>query len=178
MINTQSGLGLKWRIRSDGTRVAYWVCSGGKIHRKFRPRTVRLWSGTEAPSTDAMAKIEEQCRQMQHEMHELASSPHRTIRPQRRSGKIYFIRSRNLVKIGYTAADPKQRLLKLQIGSGERLTLLGVVEGDQVIEKQMHWRFKKQHSHGEWFFLQGALRSYIAKLFAEEPAEEQAENKA
>lgn len=153
------GLGLKWRKRNNGTLVAYWVCSSAKLYAKFKPRTANLWSGI-APTDEEMEAIKEKCRRLQQEMLEMAMSPSRTLRPNRKSGKIY-----------YTAGDPKIRLQKLQIGSATPLALLGVVEGDQVIEKQLHWRFKRQHSHGEWFFLQGALRSYIAKLFADEQAQ-------
>lgn len=170
----ERGLGLKWRHRRNGTIVAYWVCSSSKRYAKFSPRTANLWSGI-TPTEEEMLAINEKCRRLQQEMVEMAMSPSRVLRPNRKSGKIYFIKSRGLVKIGYTAGKVENRLQKLQIGSGERLTLLGTVEGDQVIERQLHWRFKKQHSHGEWFFLQGALRTYVMKLFLED---EQAQNNA
>lgn len=173
----EPGLSLKWRTRNDGTRVAYWVCKGSKIYANFKPRTVRLWSGKEPTDAD-MQMIREQCRKMQQEIEEFAINPRRSRRPYRVTARIYFIKSRNMVKIGYTAGDPQNRLRKMQIGSGEKLTLLGTIEGDQVAERQLHWRFKKQHSHGEWFFLQGAVKTYVNKLFAEELADEQAQNKA
>lgn len=105
-------------------------------------------------------------------------NPLRNHRAKRQSGKIYFIRSGRLVKIGYTAKNPDARMRKLQIGSPTKLTLLGSIEGDNVIERQLHWRFKSQHSHGEWFFFEGALKRYITKLFAEDFSPEQVANEA
>lgn len=172
--NDERSPNLKWRKRSDGLRVAYWVCASAKMYAEFRPRTVRLWSGYGDPSPEELADIEAGCRRMQEEMVEFAMNPHRNHRPKRRSGNIYFIRSRNLVKIGYTAGKPSARLAKLQNGSPAKLELLGSIEGDDVIEKQLHWRFKTQHSHGEWFFFEGALRNYVKKLFSEESVAEQA----
>lgn len=171
------GLNLKWRTRGDGTKVAYWICSSAKIYAKFRPRTVNLWSGT-TPTDEDLEAIKQKCRRLQDELVEITMNPRRSQRPNRKSGKIYFIKSRGLVKIGYSAGEVSIRLKKLQIGSGEQLLLLGTIEGDQVIERQLHWRFKKQHSHGEWFFLQGSLRSYVAKLFADESETEQSKNEA
>ncbi|NHT75883.1 GIY-YIG nuclease family protein [Rhizobiaceae bacterium CRRU44] len=171
----ESSMGLKWRFRKDGTRVAYWVCSGRKLHENFKPRTARLWSGN-APSVDDLESIRSQCQRLQADMHELAMSPRRNRRTENRSGSIYFIQSRRMVKIGFTAGKADQRLRKLQIGSGEPLLLLGSVEGDQIVEKQLHWRFKNHHSHGEWFFIAGSLRTYINKLFGKSGAVEQAQN--
>lgn len=166
--------GLKWRTRSNGMKVAYWVCNRAKVYEKFKPRTVRLWSGHSEPSTDELSIIEAGCQRMRQETVEFAMNPRRNRRAKRKSGSIYFIRSRNLVKIGFTAGDPTVRLNKLQIGSPVKLELLGYVEGDDVIERQLHWRFKSHHSHGEWFFIEGSLCTYIKKLFdAESPPEQQ-----
>lgn len=170
--------GLKWRTRSDGTKVAYWVCSSHKMHANFQPRTVRIWHGKDSPTEHDLERIVSTCARMQMEMVEFAMNPRRNHRPDRRPGCIYFIRSGNLVKIGYTAGNPEVRLKKLQIGSPTKLTLAGTIEGDNVIERQLHWRFKSQHSHGEWFFFEGALKRYITKLFAEDFSPEQVANEA
>ena len=58
---------------------------------------------------------------------------------------VYFIQAGKdgPIKIGYTANDVKNRLLTLQPSSPYPLTILGVMEGDVELEKNIHKKFKR-----------------------------------
>lgn len=65
---------------------------------------------------------------------------------------IYFIRGETtgLIKIGF-ARNPARRLTNLQIGSPDRLALLGTILGMMEDEFALHERFAHLRKHGEWF---------------------------
>lgn len=70
---------------------------------------------------------------------------------------IYFIRgvTTGLTKIGYTR-NPEtalRRFANLQIGSPDRLMLVGLIEGHPSIERELHDHFHTRRRHGEWFAL-------------------------
>ncbi len=54
------------------------------------------------------------------------------------------------VKIGH-GRNPLRRLVNLQLGSPEPLTLLGTFPGSEVEEQRLHQRFAADHIRGEWF---------------------------
>ena len=78
-------------------------------------------------------------------------------------GDIYFIQSgeRPFVKIGY-AVDVGARLVALQCGNPDELSLLGTVAGTLRDELAWHHRLASYAIRGEWFALSDEVRSSIA----------------
>lgn len=72
------------------------------------------------------------------------------IRPTRDTW-IYFVRAMpsDEIKIGFTAR-PRERFSELQMGTTEKLELLGIVKGGFNLEESLHNRFKSQRIRGEW----------------------------
>ncbi len=76
---------------------------------------------------------------------------------------VYFIQGQETlrIKIG-VAKDPQKRLANLQVGSAERLVLVGILFGMGVAkERQLHGRFIADEVHGEWFKPSRKLVEYI-----------------
>lgn len=65
---------------------------------------------------------------------------------------VYLIHSKenNTVKIG-NSSDPKKRLKQLQTGNNNTLTLIGLIKGDQSLERSIHKMFGDKRIKGEWF---------------------------
>lgn len=80
---------------------------------------------------------------------------------------IYFIQAEKLrlIKIGFCKSEFHviERLKELQIGSPDKLNLIGIISphGTKSFEALLHRQFKHIHSHGEWFFENDKLLSYI-----------------
>lgn len=76
---------------------------------------------------------------------------------------IYFITDRNNIKIGYTKGKIEKRLKQLQTSCSEQLYILGWIEGDMNIEKQLHIKFgsSRIRHNGEWFKPTQDLLDYI-----------------
>jgi|ERR1700676_3211289 len=74
----------------------------------------------------------------------------------------YFIQGQvtGLIKIG-RAIDPCKRLKGLQVGSPDRLVILGTCEAD--IEQATQRQFKENRAHGEWFRATPELMAFIYK---------------
>lgn len=72
------------------------------------------------------------------------------------AGFVYFIRSGDRVKIGFTTHDPRERLRELQTGNPTRLELLGAAWASMHAEQQLHRRYAAQRVGGEWFDLTDA----------------------
>jgi hypothetical protein len=82
--------------------------------------------------------------------------------------RVYYIRcggADGLIKIG-KAIDPHRRLLQLQTGSGEALTLVATEPGGLDIERMRHRQFRAMHVRGEWFRAESALVQHIEALQA------------
>lgn len=56
-----------------------------------------------------------------------------------------------LVKIGTTAASTLDRLGQIQTMSPAILTVLWTTPGDRELEHKLHYRFRAERRHGEWF---------------------------
>jgi hypothetical protein len=64
---------------------------------------------------------------------------------------VYFVRSRDSIKIGY-AADVSKRLAQLQTGSAYQLKLLTVLpDADKRVERYFHEALSSERLCGEWF---------------------------
>jgi hypothetical protein len=96
----------------------------------------------------------------------LESPPHTyTPRPvhipqPRAKGTVYFVQYWDAVKIGWTSNLP-QRLLHLQAGLPEKLTLAFSMPGDILLERSLHTRFSSDRLHGEWFRFSRAILEWI-----------------
>lgn len=80
-------------------------------------------------------------------------------------GYVYFVqgKSSRRVKIGFTTKEPKVRLCQLQVGSSEKLTLLGAFYGNEDVEQFTQSRWRSQHVHGEWFEESPELLEFIRR---------------
>jgi hypothetical protein len=81
--------------------------------------------------------------------------------------QVYFIGSSAKiglpVKIG-VSDRPETRLRQLQIASAAKLSILAVVEGDELAEALYHTRFRTQQLHGEWFEIDRGILREIERL--------------
>lgn len=74
---------------------------------------------------------------------------------------VYLIEGKNgVVKIG-TSYNPKSRDLTVRTHSPIPTRLIAYWEGSLSEERQLHDAFKKYRSHGEWFFIEGALVAFV-----------------
>jgi hypothetical protein len=73
---------------------------------------------------------------------------------------IYFIRSQEFVKIGYTD-DLNVRLPQLQTGNPHSLELLLIHPGDIKVERELHSAFAEFHYSNEWFTLSEEIKEFI-----------------
>lgn len=78
-------------------------------------------------------------------------------------GLVYFIQGEisKRIKIGQTDRDLRIRRSQLQVGSPEKLNILGHLHGGKFTElcTQMDW--KENHSHGEWYNESPELLKFI-----------------
>lgn len=82
-------------------------------------------------------------------------------------GFVYFIQpaSGGLIKIGW-ARDPETRRNELQTGSPVPLRIIGTIEGDQKLEREIHGRFAHLREHGEWFRPQQEIKAFMDEQLA------------
>lgn len=76
---------------------------------------------------------------------------------------VYFISNGENIKIGYTSQDIEKRLHQLNTGSDTNLYLLGYMQGNKEIEKQLHLKFGglRIRYNAEWFKPSDDLIDYI-----------------
>lgn len=77
---------------------------------------------------------------------------------------IYFLQASKskLVKIGFTEGPVWNRICALQIGSPEKLILLGTMPGTRWAELQLHRQFADCSEAGEWFRSEPPLMEFIS----------------
>ncbi|WP_454629627.1 GIY-YIG nuclease family protein [Bradyrhizobium cenepequi] len=68
------------------------------------------------------------------------------------------------IKIGFTSADPSDRIAALQTGCPTRISLLGYLVGSKRDEAGLHRRFSHLHQSGEWFRAEESLIEAIAQM--------------
>jgi len=73
---------------------------------------------------------------------------------------IYFLKANDKVKIGY-ADDPSKRILGIQTSSPFEIEVLLIIDGNYDKESELHKRFQKYRTHGEWFDLEGPIQAFI-----------------
>lgn len=69
-----------------------------------------------------------------------------------KSGWVYFIGSKGLIKIGSTTNEVKKRVAALKVGNPD-MTLLATIKSEDCrkLEKQLHRHFAKNNINGEWY---------------------------
>lgn len=79
---------------------------------------------------------------------------------------VYFLKYKNLIKIGYTK-DLNNRLNTLY-NQFEGSFLIKAIDGDRYVEKTLHEKFKNIRTKGEWFEETEELSNYIKILTSTE----------
>lgn len=89
---------------------------------------------------------------------------------------IYVIvnNSNTYCKIGYSK-NPKKRLVELQTGNPEKLSLLRTYDGFIALEKHIHLKYKHLKLHNEWFLYSDNLLEDLDKNFKNIKIEEEHE---
>lgn len=73
---------------------------------------------------------------------------------------VYFIRSGDLIKIGYTS-DLQNRKSSLQTNNPTKIEILKTIPGGYEVEQQLHHKFAHLNKQGEWFFAAQELLDFI-----------------
>lgn len=78
------------------------------------------------------------------------------------SGWVYFIASpcHRYVKIG-CSRNAERRLKRLQVSHYGKLYLIVAIEGNTVLEADLHERFREHRTNGEWFLMTPEIESFI-----------------
>lgn len=78
-------------------------------------------------------------------------------------GIVYFARAGQTgsIKIGFTDRDPSSRLVALQVGCPEKITIIGAVAGNRENERWAHQEFANLRGIGEWFEADDQLLRFI-----------------
>jgi hypothetical protein len=69
----------------------------------------------------------------------------------------------SICKIGYSKS-PVSRLKTIQTGCPYKLHFIVIVKGNISIESQLHEKYRKYKSNGEWFHYKGDLKLGIEKI--------------
>jgi len=157
--------GLRWEVRSDGSRVAVWRCSKPAARKDYPIKTQRLWVGA-TPTDQEIDDILNACGRLQREMKDWLKDKNRK-RPSARlaqKGEIYFIASGRKVKIGFTTKI-KDRIASLQTGCPDGMKLIGTLPATLDRERMVHAQFASLRRRGEWFDLTGSLSDFLASRF-------------
>jgi hypothetical protein len=80
----------------------------------------------------------------------------------KRLASVYFIRSGDMIKIGYSRS-PEDRMKALQTSHHTRLELIGVIPGSYQTESRLHRQFRHLKGSGEWFRATPDLLLYIRR---------------
>lgn len=75
---------------------------------------------------------------------------------------IYFIKIKNLIKIGYSK-NPMKRIKVIRDNNSDEVEILGIMKGTLSKEQELHHKFQKLHYKREWFFENNELLSFIVK---------------
>lgn len=77
---------------------------------------------------------------------------------------VYFVQAEDggLIKIG-TAISPLHRLKTMQTGCPLKLSLIGLADGNRLLERRLHKQFVDTRVHGEWFEPSLELLDVVAK---------------
>ncbi len=82
-------------------------------------------------------------------------------------GNVYFIKAKGgkHMKVGY-ATNVERRITQLQTGNPRRLKVIAVVPGTRQLESAYHQILAPYRAVGEWFCLEGKVRTLLRFLEA------------
>ena len=163
--------GLKVRKNANGTSAGYWVASSCSRKAQGYPDQVRRLAGP--PETWA-----EQCQDFTADLRAWltvnnppalrkkgAMSPveNRMLNAKKSGdGFVYILRDVDRVKIGFSTS-PRNRVASIQNMSGRALRVVACVPGTKQHEQELHERFASFRIHGEWFRIDGELRTFLKR---------------
>lgn len=79
-----------------------------------------------------------------------------------KNGTVYFLQADDgPIKIGWTQKNIDKRIAILEWANPQQIILLGIMEGDQMLEQSIHEQFGKDKIKGEWFTPSPHLIAYI-----------------
>ncbi len=124
-------------------------------------------------SDDKMAVWERRAARNAKRLEELKRTRERlTKKPVKRARSplhyVYFIRSQEFVKIGWTTAI-ETRLNNCQIGNPHPIELMAIMVGGPGEETTLHAHFWGDHHRGEWFWLMDGTKSLIDEIAPLDP---------
>lgn len=91
-----------------------------------------------------------------------AASNAKAFKARGTAGYVYFIQCETgFIKIGFATGNPEARLVTLQSGNHEKISLLGFVCAERQEEARLHLLFRSLRHRGEWFRPQRELLEYI-----------------
>lgn len=73
---------------------------------------------------------------------------------------VYFIKSGDLIKIGYTG-DLEERKRTLQVNNPTVVEVLKTMPGGYLEEQRLHQKFDHLNKQGEWFYSTQELLDFI-----------------
>ena len=74
---------------------------------------------------------------------------------------VYFIRSGDMIKIGYTS-NIEDRKSSLQTNNPIKIEVLKTIPGGYEEEQELHRKFSHLNKQGEWFFAAKELLDFIS----------------
>lgn len=133
--------------------------------------------------------VKQRWREIEAEMKAKRPSPEEELRRERelaahmrrrekrkRSGYVYFIRSGDHVKIGFSS-NVRSRLNTIRTACAEDTFVCHVVPGTPRKERVYHKRFAQYRVRGEWFELKGQLAKYLERYVSPIELPEPIENR-
>jgi hypothetical protein len=84
----------------------------------------------------------------------------RRRKPERSGAVVYFARSKDLIKIGFST-DVHGRMSTLSTAVPTEITLLLTLPGTRHFEQRLHRRFKAHRVNGEWFRASPEILEFI-----------------
>lgn len=76
-------------------------------------------------------------------------------------GFVYFARSGEVVKIGFSKSVPK-RLKGISTACPNEIEIIKIIPGTNQTERYFHTHFSAYRQKGEWFRLEGDLAAFLA----------------
>nr|WP_278376632.1 GIY-YIG nuclease family protein [Brucella anthropi] len=76
-------------------------------------------------------------------------------------GYVYFARSLDLVKIGFSKSVPK-RVRSIATACPTEIEVIKIIPGTNQTERYFHTHFAGYRQKGEWFRLEGALAAFLS----------------
>jgi len=111
-----------------------------------------------------MRKLDSQLRDyLEHQIAELTSIPQEWELDPKHECHIYFIRSLDSVKIGYSK-NPSIRLSALQTANPNKLEMIYSFPSFQQTEDKIHNDLRKHHVYLEWFKYNDEVKQYIEDI--------------